>query len=197
MGLFRSNHVKPSKPGTYQFAWPVASGLGMGLYPEESEARTNYLIYSSERRVKEGWASEDVNALNETISILSPLNYDIGFPVVTGPVDLHLLNEVGGSEFSGQALITDRATIIWWVGHKGHLGQYAILRHPDLKPKVEDAFGYHFWWRDGGLGILPVPGVEIYSSLGFSVKPHFSNDGHANRRGASVQATLQRIRGDK
>jgi len=197
VGFFSKNNSKPTKSGSYSFAWPAASGLGQKPYSEEAQAQKDYLVYSSTRRVTEGWESEDLVDMNDAVAVFVQMKLKEGFTVVTGPVDLRALEESPGSEFSGRAAITERSTILWWQGRKGYADQYAILPHQNLQPKIENSFGYHFIWSEGALGDFPMDWtLQRQGPLGFAITPHFSSDGHANRRGASIQATLQHVRGD-
>jgi hypothetical protein len=196
MGIF-GKKSKPSKAGTYTFQWPAASGLGQGPYGLEAERQEEYLVYTSKRRKSEGVAQEDAATMAAASTLLQQIGIGDDLLLTAGPVDLRSLDTAPGNEFSAQAAVTDRHTVLWWSNRRGYQDEYLLLPHQNLKPKVEGGFGFHFVWIEGGAGGFPATSnVRRMSSPGFALSPHFSQDGHGNRRGASVQSTLQHVRGD-
>lgn len=192
MGLF-GKKAKPSKSGSYSFAWPASSGLGPGFHAE-------YLTYSSDRRRREGIPPEDAHAMAEAREVLDRIGLQDELLLIVGDVDLRALDAPEGSDFRGVGAVTDRSTVFWWRGRRGFADEYVILPHQNLQPAVPGGFGYHFVWTQGGANDFPPVGavdmLRPLSSPGFAVSPHFSADGQANRRGASVQETLFHVRGD-
>lgn len=75
-----------------------------------------------------------------------------------------------------------------------------VLPHQNLQPKGQSDRDYFFVWSQGGANDFPhLAAPSLLRALfmpGLSVTPHVSKDGHVNRRGASVQATLKYMRGD-
>ena len=196
MGIF-GNKSKPSKAGSYSFQWPVASGLGQGPYGLEAERQQDYLVYTSKRRKSEAIPQEDAVAMASASTLLQQIGIAADLLLIAGPVDLRSLDTAQGNEFSAQAAVTDRHTVLWWSNRRGYQDEYLLLPHQNLMPKAEGGFGFHFIWIEGGAGdIPPSPSLRRISSPGFALTPHFSKDGHGNRRGASVQSTLQHVRGD-
>lgn len=198
MGIF-GNKARPTKPGAYKMAWPDSSGLGRGPYPEEAEQQAAYLIYSSIRRRHEGVAPEDAASMSVAQSLLLDMGVFDQSLLIAGPVDLRPLDERPGSEFAGQAAITDRTLAVWWQGRRGCVDEFVLLPHQNLQPKAQNGLGFYFFWSAAAAGDFPPPSPlrQIYGGLGLSVTSHFSSDGHANRRGRSVLATLQYVRGDE
>ena len=184
--------------GAYTTAWPDSSGLGRGQYSEEAEQQAAYLIYSSSRRRNEGVASEDAASMSAAQSLLQSIGVSDQLLLIAGPVDLRPLNEPSGSEFAGQVAITDRTCAVWWQGRRGCVDEYVLLPHQNLQSKVTTGLGSDFFWSAGAVGDFPPPSPlrQIYGGHGLAVRPHLSSDGHANRRGLSVVATLQYVRGD-
>jgi len=196
VGIF-GNKAKPSRSGTFHFEWPASSGLGRGPYAEEADRQEAYLVYSSRRRRHEGVMPEDTAAMDAAQSILQRCGIGDELLLISGPVDLRALNDPPGSEFAGQGAVTDRTTVLWWQGRRGHQDEFVLLPHQNLQPKVDGGYGYHFVWLEGAAGDFPPPtSFRPLRAPGFAITPHFSRDGHGNRRGASVQATLRHVRGD-
>lgn len=196
MGIFGKG-AKPSKPGTYNFSWPATSGLGVRSYSDEQDAREKYLTYSSVRRRDEGYAPEDLQSVEEALTMFAHIGLGEATLLVSGPVDLRALEEPLGSEYKATCAITDRSTFLWWRGRKGYEDEFFVLHHQELQPRVPESLGFHFIWSQGTAGDYFLPrALRQTGPVGFAITPHFSADGHANRRGASAQATLQYIRGD-
>lgn len=191
MGIF-GNKAKPSKAGNYSFAWPQSAGLGPGFHKE-------YLVYTTERRLSEPIPSEDIQSIAASKQVLDQVGLGSELLLATGPIDLRALDEPAGSEFAASGVITDRSTVFWWQGRRGYADEYVVLPHQNLQPASPSGFGYHFVWTQGGANDLPPVAPDMLRRIdhpGFAVTPHFSKDGHENRRGASVQATLKFVRGD-
>lgn len=194
MGLF-SGRQKPTKPGKYEAAWPRESGLGTRPYPEEKDAREKYLLYTTARRSAEPVPVEDMEVMQAANSLLFELAAGTPpneLPLIQGPMDVNLMNPAG--EFVAEVLITDRRILMWWPTNPVIEGQLVIRHHFDIIPRPEVRASTPMCWLGGMRIEYPIRGHQPRAAdlpMNYSTHtPHFSSDGHANRRAMSVSNTL-------
>ena len=195
MGLF-SRKGAPTKPGSYEAAWPSESGLGIQSYSVEADAREAYLLYTSKRRDYEPVPEVDrdmmwdAEALIRTLAGGDPPNER---PLIQGPMDVQWFAPSPSEEYEAQVLVTDRRLIVWWRAMRGLQGSLIVLDHVGMVPRADTSFRYPFQWIAGSRTDFPLssmPRVSQFQPAAATIGAHFSSAGHANRRAMSVQKTL-------
>jgi hypothetical protein len=198
MGLF-SRKGAPTKPGRYSTSWPRESGLGTRPYLEEREAQEAYLTYTSERRRSENVPAEDMAVMSASNDLLYRLAGGTPVkevPLIQGPVDIEWFQPFGSDLYSGEALVTDRRVLVWWESMRARPSSIAIFDHVAMIPRPEQTFSAPYGWHSALYAPLPVDlakGARRLQPAMLRISVHFSSDGHANRRTASVVETLHEL----
>ena len=199
VGLFGKKAGAPSKAGSFQTAWPKASGLGVGPYAAEADAQEAYLVYTSERRAAEAVPAEDVAVMSNALAMLNrmadgtPLNE---VPLIQGELDVRMYDDAPSDTFCANAMVTDRRLLLWWQGIRGRSDELLIFGHDFMIPRREVNVALPYMWSSAIVTQYPIRSpatVRQYGEVGVYVRVHFGADAHGNRRSMSVQSTLREV----
>ena len=154
------------------------------------------ILRRRQRRATESVPLEDMPVMHAANSLLyemaagTPVNE---LPLIQGPTDINWISASVPVPFPAEMLITDKRIITWWPTMRGIDGALMIHHHFDMIPRTDTRVAMPFNWA-GGMRIQypfgnPLLGAQM-PRIGVTFGVHFANEGHANRRSLSVQATL-------